>query len=246
VFAFNLHIISDPRLTVSFREFSRRATDSAARSEEKETVATYFSLSGLREALFGDAAEARQRVNSAMEHTAGRDVQYGSALALAYAGDNKRAQFLADDLSKTFPDDTIVRFNYLPTIRAKLALNAGNVAETIENLRAATPYELGETTSSSYGWTAMYPVFVRGEPYLAGRQGNEAAGEFQKILDHRGIVLNEPIAALAQLQIGRAYTMQGDTGKAKAAYQDFLTLWKDADSDIPMLIAAKSEYAKLR
>ena len=100
--------------------------------------------------------------------------------------------------------------------------------------------------SQYYGWTALYPVYVRGEAYLAAHQGSEAAAEFQKILDHRGIVLNEPIGALAHLQIGRAYAMQGDTAKAKAAYQDFLTLWKDADPDIPILIAAKAEYAKLK
>jgi serine/threonine protein kinase/tetratricopeptide (TPR) repeat protein len=228
------------------REFSRRATDSAERSGEKETVANYFSLSGLRAALFGDAEEARQRANFAMERAAGRDVQYGAALALAYVGGDKRAQALADNLSKRFPEDTIVQFNYLPTLRAKLALNNGNVSEAIESLSAATPYELGQTTSSSTGWTAMYPVFVRGEAYLVARQGNEAAAEFQKILDHRGIVLNEPIGALAHLQIGRAYTMQGDSAKARAAYQDFLTLWKDADPDIPVLIAAKAEYAKLK
>ena len=109
----------------------------------------------------------------------------------------------------------------------------------------ATPYELGYSTFSPYGWTALYPVFARGEAYLAAREGSEAAAEFQKILDHRGIVLNGPIGALARLQIGRAYAMQGDTAKAKSAYQDFLTLWKDADSDIPIFIAAKAEYAKL-
>src|SRR5271167_1920077 len=115
-----------------------------------------------------------------------------------------------------------------------------------DRLRAATPYELGQTTGSTYGWTALYPVFVRGEGYLAAHQGREAAAEFQKILDHRRIVVNEPIGALAHIQIGRAYAMQGDTAKARAAYQDFLTLWKDADSDIPILIAAKAEYAKLQ
>jgi eukaryotic-like serine/threonine-protein kinase len=165
---------------------------------------------------------------------------------LAFAGDAGRPQGLTDDLGKKFRDDTIVQFNYLPTLRARLAVNRGNGSEAIESLRAAAPYELGMTTSSTYGWTALYPVFVRGEAYLALHRGSEAAAEFQKILDHRGIVLNEPIGALAHLQIGRAYAMQGDTAKAKAAYQDFLTLWKDADPDIPVLIAAKAEYAKLQ
>jgi eukaryotic-like serine/threonine-protein kinase len=227
------------------RDFSRRAMDFAERTGEKETVATYFALSGLREALFGNAVEARGRIHSAMERSTGRDVQYGAALTLAYAKDNARVQALIDDLSKRFPEDTIVQFNYLPTLRATLAISKGNATEAVEDLRAATPYELGMTTSSTYGWTALYPVFVRGEAYLAAQQGNEAAAEFQKILDHRGIVLNEPIGALARLGLARAYVVQGDTAKARAAYQDFLTLWKDADPDIPLLMQAKAEYAKL-
>jgi eukaryotic-like serine/threonine-protein kinase len=149
-------------------------------------------------------------------------------------------------LGKKFPDDTIVQFNYLPTLRARLAVNRGNASEGIESLRAAAPYELGMTTSSTYGWTALYPVFVRGEAYLAAHQGSEAATEFQKILDHPGVVLNEPIGALARLQIGRAYAMAGDTAKAKAAYQDFFTLWKDADPDIPIVKQATAEYAKMQ
>jgi predicted Zn-dependent protease len=181
-----------------------------------------------------------------MKHPAGHDLQYASALAWACAGDDERAQKLTDDLGQTFPEATIVQFNYLPTLRAKLAVSEGNASEALETLRAALPYELGRTTYSSYGWTSMYPVYVRGEAYMAEHQGNGAAAEFQKILDHRGVVLNEPIGALAHLQLGRAYAMQGDAAKAKAAYQDFLTLWKDGDPDIPILIAAKSEYAKLK
>jgi eukaryotic-like serine/threonine-protein kinase len=227
-------------------EYSRRAIDSAERAEEKEVAAMYFALHGLREALFGNAEEARRRATLATARSAQRDVHYGAALALAYAGDDKGARTLADDLSKRFPEDTIVQFNYLPTLHAKSALIRGNVSEAIESLRAATSYELGTTTSSAYGWTALYPVYVRGEAYLAAHQGSEAAVEFQKILDHRGIVLNGPIGALAHLQIGRAFAMQGDTANARAAYQGFLTLWKDADPDIPILVAAKSEYAKLK
>ena len=228
------------------RELSRRAMDSAERAEEKETAATYFALSGLREALFGNVDEAKRRATLALGRSAGRDVQYSAALAMAYGGNDRQAQQLTDDLAKRYPEDTIVQYNYLPTLRARLAVSGGSAAQAVESLRAATPYELGQTTSSTYGWNALYPVFVRGEAYLAAHQGSEAAGEFQKILDHRGIVLNEPIGALARLQIGRAYTMQGDTAKARAAYQDFLTLWKDADADIPVLLAAKAEYAKLK
>ena len=227
-------------------EYSRRAMDSAARAQEKEAAAMYSVLSGLREALFGNAEEARRRATVAIVGSAGRDVQYGAALALAFAGDSGRAQTLADDLGKRLPEDTIVQFNYLLTLRAKLAVSRGNASEALESLRAAAPYDLGATTYSSYSWNSMYPVYVRGEAYLAAHQGSEAAAEFQKILDHRGIVLNEPIGALAHLQIGRAYVMQGDTAKAKAAYQDFLTLWKDADPDVPILKQAKMEYAKLQ
>jgi tetratricopeptide (TPR) repeat protein len=228
------------------REFSRQAMDSAEQEKEKEAAATYSVLSGLREALFENAKEARRDANLAMKLSAGRDVQYGAALALSYAGGDRRAKTLIDGLNKRLPDDTLVQLNYLPTLRAKSALSRENASEALESLRATAPYELGMTTSSSFGWTAMYPVYVRGEAHLAAHQAIEAAVEFQKILDHSGIVVNEPIGALAHLQIGRAYAMQADTAKAKAAYQDFLTLWKDADPDIPILIAAKSEYAKLK
>ena len=228
------------------REFSRRAMDSAVRGQEKEAAATYSALSGLREALFGNAAEATRRATLAMERSAGRDVQYGAALALAYAGNDGRAQALTDDLSKRFSEDTIVQLNYLPTLRAKLALSRRNVPESIEILKSATSYEQGQTTGSAYGWTALYPVYVRGEAYLTAHRGSEAAAEFQNILDHRGTVVNAPIGALARLQIGRAYVLQGDTAKARAAYQDFLSLWKDADSDVPVLKQAKAEYAKLQ
>jgi DNA-binding winged helix-turn-helix (wHTH) protein/tetratricopeptide (TPR) repeat protein len=226
------------------REYSRRAVDSAERAEEKETAATYSALSGLREALFGNADEARRRATLAVRRSAGRDEQYFAGLALAYAGDGGRAQALSDDLGKRFPEDTLVQFNYLPTLRAKSALSRGNASKAIENLRAAAAYELGVSTGT-YVWTGLYPIYVRGEAHLAAHQGSEAVAEFQKILDHRGIVVNEPIGALAHLGLARAYVLQGDTAKARAAYQDFLTRWKDADPDIPIFIAAKSEYAKL-
>ncbi|HXM21769.1 MAG TPA: protein kinase [Terriglobales bacterium] len=221
------------------REFSRRAIDSAEQVEEKETAAAYYATSGLREALFGNADEARRHAGFPKE-LVGSGVQYATALALAYAKDDRRAESLTNDLSKDFPEDTIVRFNYLPTLRAKLAVNRGNAPEAIESLKSATPYELGGYFSLAF------PIYVRGEAYLAGHQGREAAVEFQKILDHRGIVLNEPIGALAHLQLGRAYAMSGDTANARAAYQDFLTLWKDADPDIPILKEATAEYAKLQ
>jgi serine/threonine protein kinase len=228
------------------REFSHRAADSAERAGEKETAATYDAVSALREALFGNAASGQPQAVMARGLSTGRDVDYGVALAFAYAGENGRAQALADGLAKRFPDDTFVQFNYLPTLRAKLALSHANDQQALDFLRATAPYELGLPAIGYYNWPNLYPVYVRGEAYLAAHQGSKAAQEFQKILDHRGIVLNEPIGALAHLQLGRAYALQGDAAKANAAYQDFLTLWKDADLDIPILIAAKSEYAKLK
>jgi eukaryotic-like serine/threonine-protein kinase len=169
----------------------------------------------------------------------GRDVQYQAALALALAGDLGRALELADDLDKRFPEDTNVRLSYLPTLQAQLALSRNNAPKAIEILQSTAPYQLGSVAA------ALYPIYVRGEAYLAAHQGSEAAAECQKILDHFGIVVNDRIGALAHLQIGRAFVLQGDTAKAKAAYQDFLTLWKDADPDIPILKEAKAEYAKL-
>jgi tetratricopeptide (TPR) repeat protein len=226
------------------RDLSRQAMDSAGRADLKEAAATYSARSDLREALFGNLDEARRRAAVAMQHSTDQGVQFSAALALAYAGDDKQAQALTDDLAKRFPEATYAQFNLLPTLRARLALNKGDVSGAIETLRAATPYDLGR--SGNYDWTVLYPVYVRGEAYLAPHQGSEAAAEFQKILDHRGIVLNNPIGALAHLGLARAYVLQSDTAKARAAYQDFLTLWKDADPDIPILIAAKSEYAKLK
>ncbi len=228
------------------RELSRRAMDSAKRGGEKDAPALYSGTSGLREAWFGNTDEARRRATLALKLSTGRDLQYFAALAFAYAKDDARAKVLADDLDKSFPEDTIVQFNYLPSVRGKLALNKGDVSGAIASLAAAAPYELGATRAIGLNWTAMFPVFVRGEAYLAARRGREAAAEFQKILDHRGLVLNQPIGAFAHLGLGRAYVLQGDIPKAKAAYQDFLTLWKDADPDIPVLRKANAEYAKLR
>jgi eukaryotic-like serine/threonine-protein kinase len=230
---------------VRARQFSGQAVASAERAAEKEIAAGYEAESALREALFGNSAKARQRAIAALRISTGRDVQYGAALALAIAGDSARVQALADDLSKRFPEATLVKFNYLPTIHAQLALNRKDALRAIATLQDARPYELGSPGYSAFT-PALYPVYVRGEAYLTGHQAGEAASEFQKILDHRGVVFNEPIGALAHLQLGRAYAMQGDTAKAKAAYQDFFAIWKDADPDIPILKQAKAEYAKLQ
>jgi DNA-binding winged helix-turn-helix (wHTH) protein len=227
------------------REFSRRAEDSAEQAGEKETAATYYAVSALREALFGNASKSLPQSVIAKRRSSGRDLNYACALAVAYAGDRRRAQASSDELARSFPEDTIARFNYLPTLRAKLSIGRSHAQQALDTLQVAAPYELGLPAFSFYNWPNLYPVYVRGEAYLAAHRGKEAAAEFQKILDHRSIVLNEPIGALAHLQLGRAYVLQGDTGKARAAYQDFLMLWKDADPDIPILKQAKAEYAKL-
>ena len=226
------------------RELSRRAVASAERAEEKETAAGYEAAAALREALFGDAAEARQRVAAALRLSRGRDVHYGAALALALAGDAAQAEAMADDLGKRFPEDTLVHFNYLPTIHSQVALIRKDHSKAVEVLQPASAYELGTPTDRVS--PALYPVYVRGQAYLAARQGSESAGEFQKILDHRGVVVNEPIGALAHLGLARAFALRGDTTKSRGAYQDFLTLWKDADPDIPILKEAKAEYAKMQ
>jgi serine/threonine protein kinase/tetratricopeptide (TPR) repeat protein len=227
------------------REFSHRAVASAVEEKAMETAAAYEAQAALREGYFGNGAEARNRAAAALSLSVGREVQFGAALALALAGDEAGTLRLAGDFSRRFSEDTVVHFNYLPTLYAQLALNRRDASKAIEVLQAAAPYELG-CSGNNILWLCLYPVYVRGEAYLASHQGNEAAAEFQKILDHRGVVLNDPIGALAHLQIGRALVLQGDTTKARAKYLDFLMLWKDADPDIPILKQAKVEYAKLQ
>jgi eukaryotic-like serine/threonine-protein kinase len=226
------------------RELSRRAVSSAQRADQKETAADWEAEAALREALFGNVVKARNDAEAALALSRGRDVQAMVALALAVAGDAARAQVLADDLAKGFPEDTIVSFNYLPAIRGQIELDRGTSAKAIELLQAAAAYELGQPPAVLL--FNMYPVYVRGQAYLGAHQGGAAAAEFQKILDHRGIVLNEPIGALAHLGLGRAYALQGDSAKARTAYLEFLNFWKDADPDIPILREAKAEYAKLK
>jgi eukaryotic-like serine/threonine-protein kinase len=230
------------------RDFTRQAVASALKADEKETAAGYEADAALREALFGNPAEARQRTSAALAFATPRDVEYGIALALALTDANRKSQAqitkLMDNLAHRFPEDTVVQFNYLPTIKALEEMNLRNPVKAIEILEAARPYELGSPSNISMS-LSLYPVYVRGLAYLSAKQGTRAAAEFQEILTHRGIVQTEPIGSLAQLGLARAYALQGDAVKAKAASQDFLTLWKNADHDIPILIAAKSENAKL-
>jgi len=231
------------RLTKA-REFSQRAVDSARHADAKETAALWQANAAMRQAEFTNPTSARRSALDALALAHGRDVRAVSALALAQAGDAFQAQKLAESLNRDFPLHTVVQGYWLPSIRAAIELNAKNVNRALEILKSAAPYELGQSQPFNVGM--MYPVYLRGQSYLLARQGKEAAEEFQKIIDYRGIVLNFPLGALAHLGLARAYALQGDTAKARAAYQDFLTLWKDADPDIPILIAAKSEYARMK
>jgi tetratricopeptide (TPR) repeat protein len=223
---------------------TRRAIEAARALDEKEAAALYRAEAAVREALVGNPDSAKQQAQAALAISNGRDAEGLSAAALGLAGDSARASRLADDLEKRFPEDTIVQFNYLPTIRAAALLRAGDAAKAIETLAAAAPYELG--TSFVTLNFVLYPVYPRGQAYLTAKQGAAAAAEFQKILDHPGIVRSEPIGALARLQLARAFALAGDEAKAKAAYQEFLTLWRDADPDIPILLLAKREFTKLQ
>ena len=225
----------------------KRASDLAQQAGQNERAAIFQAGRAVWEGFFGNSAAARTSAMAALKISNDKEAEYGAAFGLALSGDSVRAQALADDLEKRFPEDTSVRFSYLPSLRGLLAVNHGEPARAVELLQVAVPYELGTQRSWIHGnFGALYPVFVRGQAYLAAHQGAEAATEFRKILDHPGVVISDPVGALARLQLARAYAMQGDTAKAKAAYLDFLTLWKDADPDVPILQQAKAEYAKLQ
>ena len=221
------------------RDFSRRAVDSAIRSDAKETAALWQINAAQREAEVGNKVEARQGVTAALALSRGRDVTALSALTLACVGDTTRAQGLAEELERSYPAYDLLKVYWLPAINAATEISKGHSSQALVYLEAAAPYEMGDIAS-------LYPAYVRGQAYLLAHNGTAAAAEFQKLLDHRGIVLNSVTGSLVHLQIGRAYVMTSDTAKAKAAYRDFLTLWKDADHDIPIYKAAKAEYAMLQ
>jgi len=227
-------------------KMSRRALDLAQQAGQRERAATYEAGKAVWEAAFGNASAARQSARAALELSKGRDAEYGAAFALALAGDFPQCEALAHDLQVRFPEDTSVQFSYLPALRGLLELTHDDPQKAVELLQAAIPYDFAVPRidyNTFFG--GLYPVYVRGMAYLAAHKAAEAAAEFQKILDHRGIVSSDPIGVLAHLQLGRALTLSGDKAGAKAAYQDFLTLWKDADPEIPLLVQAKAEYAKL-
>jgi serine/threonine protein kinase/Flp pilus assembly protein TadD len=226
------------------RDFSRRAVDAALRNDSKETAALWQVNAALREAEFGNTAAAKQDVAAALAVAPGRDVKLFAALTLSRVSETARAKAIVEELETSYPSDTVLKVYWLPTIKAAIELNTSNSVQALMSLEATAPYELGEPPQLQVG--TMYPAYIRGQAQLIAHNGTAAAAEFQKLLDHRGIVLNYPLGALARVQLGRAYAMSGDATKAKSAYQDFLTLWKDADPDIPILKEAKAEYAKLK
>lgn len=223
------------------RDLSNRAAESAKRQGNAGTVADLDVASAIREALFGNLAEAKRDLGALNSPSRASLSEAHRALALALAGDAAQAEKAADELDKAAPHDTRVQFNYLPVIRGMVALDRGNTQEALASIRADSPYDLAVDPP-----LRMLPVYVRGEVFLAGHQGAQAASEFQKIVDRRYFIENSPLGSLSHLGLGRAYALQGDTGKAKTAYQDFLALWKDADPDIPVFKQAKAEYAKLQ
>jgi tetratricopeptide (TPR) repeat protein len=228
------------------QELSRRAVESARRSDEKEVAAEWQINAALREAEFGDATQARKEATSALALASTRDVQILAALVLARAGDSARAQAMADALEKRNPLNTVINGYWLPSIRAAVEINGNKPAKAIELLEIAHSYELGQPPPQVEFGGFLYPAYVRGQAFLLLHQGSEAAAEFQKFLDRRSIVVNCPLGALAHLGLARAHALQGDTAKARAAFQDFFVLWKEADPDIPVLREAKAEFVKLK
>jgi tetratricopeptide (TPR) repeat protein len=227
---------------VRARDYSRRASQSAVSAGSKETAALWRAAAGLREAEFGNTAAAQENLDAALSLQSGRDVKLLAALTLARAGETAKAKRLVEELERTASTDTMLRLYCLPTIHGAIEISKNNPSQGILDLEAAVPYELGGTLSFAY----LYPVWVRGHAYMAAGNGVAAAAEFQKLIDYPGIVLNQPIGSLTHLELGRAHALSGDNVKARASYQNFFTLWKDADPDVPILIAAKSEYAKLQ
>jgi len=225
------------------RDLADRAIASAQHADEPETAAGYRAAEALREALFGNAAEAKSAATAALAISRGENVAACAALAYALSGDIAHAQAIADDLAKRFPEDTVVQYLYLPSIRAEIELAHGSPSKAIDVLQVSAPYELGEP---QWPETSLWPVYFRGMAFLAAHDGASAQVEFQKILDHPGIALNLSIGSLAHLEIGRAEALQGNKDKARAAYQDFFALWQHADAGIPLLQQARAEFAKLQ
>ena len=231
------------------RQLSQAATGSAQRAGKMETAARYEAEAGLRESLLGNSSEGVRKSRDALAMSSARDVQYAVALSLALSGvaaARPQCETLTANLADRYPKDTAVQFSYLPTLWAALALRRSESGEATEFLHTTRPIDFATT-----GWhgefvqLSLYPIYVRGQSYLTAHRGQDAAAEFQKIIDHSGIVFSEPIGALARLGMARAYSLTGDNGRSRAQYADFFALWKGADPDVPILRQAKAEYTKL-
>ena len=221
--------------------------DLALLEREREVAAKFTAVRAVWEALCGNAAEARTTAMAALDLSTGRDVEYAAGLALALSGGSARSEAIAGDLVKRFPENTFVKFTYAPVLHALAAQGRGKFADSVERLEIARSYELA-VTSLNFPYPilgGLHSAYVRGQAFLAARRNAEAGAEFQKILDHRGVVALDPIGALAHLQLGRVFVLSGDKIKAKAAYEAFLAVWSEADPDVPILKSAKAEYARL-
>jgi tetratricopeptide (TPR) repeat protein len=229
------------------RALARDAVDAAERLGQRETAAIYEASVAVWEALSGNPAAARRHVAASLARSNGRDVEYASGFALGLAGDVTQTESLANDLDRRFPEDTLVRYTYVPTLRALVAVHRREPGKAIQFLAANTPYERAvPATAFNHFFGSLYPVFVRGQAYLLAGQSRQAATEFQKLIDHFGLMMADPAGARARLEKGRSLALAGDKAGARTAYEDFLNLWKDADSDVPILVQAKAEYARLQ
>jgi len=229
------------------RELSNRAVDLAMQAGENETAASYRAARGFWEAIYGNAAEGKSSATAALKLSKGRDLEYASGLGLALSGDSTQAQALAGGLEKSFPEDTFVKFTYVPVLRAAAALGRAKPADIVRGLEVTLSYERAANGLNyvHFYLGGLHSAYVRGEAFIAARRYPEAAAEFQKILDHRGIVGLDPIGALAHLQLGKVFKLSGDKAKAKAAYEAFFALWKNADLDVRILKSAKADFSRL-
>jgi len=230
------------------RQLSDRAVDLAIEGGGRELAAIYQAARAVWESFYGNTAEGKRLALAALGLSRGREVQYSAGLALGISGDLARSDALADDLQKRYPEDTFVKFTYAPVLHALVLLDGGKPMESEQRLQIALTYELAANglNFTHFHLGGLHSAYVRGEALRAERRYPEAVVEFQKILDHRGLVGLDPIGALAYVQLGRTFALSGDKTKAKTAFQDFLTLWKDADPEVPVLKQAKAEYAKLQ
>jgi tetratricopeptide (TPR) repeat protein len=228
------------------RRTSAVAVDIAQRAGQRERAALFEVATAVWEAFYGNAAAARQKATQALALARGRYVDYAAAFSLALSGDLARARTLTGGLERDFPEDTSVQYNYLPALRALFSISARDPSAAIRSLQSASRFDLAPASIGFYGYFGiLYPIYVRGEAYRAAQQPAEAIAEFQRILDHRSIVIVDPMDAMARLQLARTLAVSGDTVKAKRAYNDLLTLWKDADPKIPVVEEARAEYARL-